>query len=97
MENNINDKDSQPPEPDFNFFITSISLQASIALGVLENPVTHKKEENIPQAKFLIDTLSMLKEKTKSNLDAEESSLLDTLLYELRLQYVAKTKKETGQ
>lgn len=83
-----------PPEPDFNFFITTLSLQAAIALGEVENPVTKKKEEDFTQAKFLIDTLGMLKDKTKGNLTAEEGNLLENVLYELRMQYIAKTKKE---
>jgi hypothetical protein len=53
------------PLPTFSFFITTLALQAAIALGQLENPVTDKKEENLPQAKFIIDTLDMLKQKTK--------------------------------
>jgi len=81
------------PEPDFNFFITTLSLQASIALGQVPNPVTNKKEEDLDQAKFLIDTLGMLKEKTKGNLNPEENRLLENLLYELRMQYIAKTSK----
>lgn len=79
-----------PPEPDFNFFVTTLSIQASIALGQVPNPATNKKEENLEQAKFLIDTLGMLKEKTKGNLNAEETNLLENLLYELRMQYVTK-------
>jgi uncharacterized protein YjaG (DUF416 family) len=81
-----------PPEPDFNFFITSLALQATIALGVIENPMTNKKEENLIQAKFLIDTLGVLKDKTKGNLTNEEEKLLENVLYELRMQYVGKTK-----
>ena len=81
-----------PPEPDFNFFITSLALQTSIALGVIENPMTNKKEENLIQAKFLIDTLGVLKDKTKGNLTNEEEKLLENVLYELRMQYVGKTK-----
>ncbi|MCK9602861.1 MAG: DUF1844 domain-containing protein [Candidatus Omnitrophica bacterium] len=81
-----------PPEPDFSFFITTLSLQASIALGVIPNPATNAKEEDSSQAKFLIDTLGMLKEKTKGNLTAEETSLLENVLYELRMQYVNKSK-----
>ncbi len=83
-----------PPEPDFNFFITTLALQASIALGQVPNPVTNKTEEDNAQAKFLIDTLGMLKEKTKGNLTAPESTLLENLLYELRVQYIAKQKGE---
>jgi len=80
-----------PPEPDFSFFITTLALQASIALGQVPNPVTNKTEEDLTQARFLIDTLGMLKEKTVGNLSAEEGSLLENLLYELRTRYVAKS------
>lgn len=86
-----------PMEPDFSFFITTLSLQASIDLGVVSNPASNKKEENLVQAKFLIDTLGMLKEKTKGNLNPEETSLLENVLYELRMQYIAKTKKGDGK
>jgi hypothetical protein len=79
-----------PPEPDFNFFITTLSLQASISLGQVPNPATNKTEEDLSQAKFIIDTLGMLKEKTEGNLKPEESNLLDNLLYELRMQYINK-------
>ena len=82
-----------PPEPDFNFFITTLSLQASIALGAVPNPATNKTEEDLTQARFLIDTLAMLKEKTKGNLTPEETNLLENLLYELRMQYIAKQKE----
>lgn len=83
---------SIPPEPDFSFFITTLALQASIFLGQVANPATNKKEEDLPQAKFIIDTLGMLKEKTKGNLTQEESNLLENVLYELRMQYISKTK-----
>jgi hypothetical protein len=80
------------PEPTFSFFVTTLSVQASISLGFLENPATKKKEENLEQAKFLIDTLTMIQEKTKGNLNNEESTLLENLLYELRNAYIAKTQ-----
>lgn len=83
-----------PPEPDFNFFITTLALQASIALGQVPNPATNKTEEDPQQAKFLIDTLGMLQEKTKGNLNADEAKLLENLLYELRMQYVSKIQGE---
>ena len=82
-----------PPEPDFNFFITTLALQASISLGQVDNPATNKKEEDLTQVKFLIDTLAMLKEKTKGNLTQEEGALLENLLYELRMAYISKTAK----
>ncbi|MCM8791743.1 MAG: DUF1844 domain-containing protein [Candidatus Omnitrophica bacterium] len=85
--------DSSQEEPSFSFFITSLGLQASIALGNIPNPITNCKDENIKQARLLIDTLAILKEKTKGNLSLEEENLLNNLLYELRIQYINKTKK----
>ncbi|MDD5120101.1 MAG: DUF1844 domain-containing protein [Candidatus Omnitrophica bacterium] len=79
-----------PPEADFKFFITTLTLQASIALGHIANPSTGKTEKDPAQAKFLIDTLAMLQEKTKGNLTKEETDLLENLLYELRLAYLGK-------
>ncbi len=79
-----------PPAPDFKFFITTLTLQASIALGHMANPTTEKVEEDLTQAKFLIDTIGMLQEKTKNNLTKDETELLENLLYELRLAYVDK-------
>ena len=92
LEKPAND-DFIPPIPDFSFFITTLALQASVSLGVVENPATNKKELNLPQAKFLIDTIGMLQEKTKGNLTEEETKLLDGILYELRLNYVSQTKE----
>lgn len=82
---------------DFNFFVTTMGLQASIFLGVLENPVTKKKGEDLTQAKFIIDTLEMIKEKTSGNLTQEENNLLENVLYELRMQYVEKTKDKEAK
>jgi len=78
--------------PDFKFFVTTLAIQAAISLGVMNNPVTNQKEENITQAKFIIDTLDMLKDKTKGNLDKEESETIENMLYDLRMQYIEKSK-----
>ncbi len=86
-------KNAIPKVPDFKFCITSFALQAAIFLGAIENPVTNKKEENLPQAKLIIDTLDILKEKTQGNLLPEEASMLDNLLCELKTQYTTKTNK----
>ncbi|MBU0547586.1 MAG: DUF1844 domain-containing protein [Candidatus Omnitrophica bacterium] len=83
-----------PPEPDFKFFVTTLALQASIALGHMANPETKKTQKDPVQAKFIIDTLGILQEKTKGNLTPEETNLLENLLYELRVAYLA---PETGE
>ena len=82
-----------PPEPNFAFFITTMAMQSAIALGDTENPGSGKKEENLPQAKFMIDILGMLQDKTKNNLSPEESSMLEGILYELRMRYVQKSNE----
>jgi len=87
------EKESIPPEPSFNFFISTLALQASIFLGQIPNPATNKTEKNLAQAKFIIDTLGMLKDKTRNNLDAEENNLLENILYELRIQYMSASKE----
>ena len=82
-----------PSKPDFKFFITTLAIQASINLGVLENPLTNKKQENMPQAKLLIDTLEMLQEKTRGNLNKEETDSLNNILAELNAQYTSKVNR----
>lgn len=85
------------PEADFTFFVTTLALQATIALGQIANPATNKKEEDRTQAKFIIDTLGMLKDKTSGNLSAEEDKVLDNVLYELRMQYVSQPAKDSKE
>jgi len=88
--------EKEKPEPDFSFFITTLAAQASIALGDMVNPVTQEIEENLTQAKLIIDTLGILKDKTQGNLNIEEDSLLDKLLYELKARYLSKSGKNNG-
>ncbi|MCX5657666.1 MAG: DUF1844 domain-containing protein [Candidatus Omnitrophica bacterium] len=80
------------PEPDFKLFLSSLGMQALIALGELENPVTNKKELELNQAKYLIDIIGVLKDKTRNNLDKDEEGMLENLLYQLRTLYVTKSK-----
>lgn len=82
-----------PPEADFGFFVTTLAIQASIFLGVTANPASGKVEKDIAQAKFIIDTLGMLKEKTKGNLAQEEADMLENILYELRVAYLSKREE----
>jgi uncharacterized protein YjaG (DUF416 family) len=79
---------------DFSFFISSLAMQASIALGAIAHPITNKVEQNLSHAKLIIDTMSILKEKTAGNLTTDEDSLLDKFIYELKMQYA---KKEETQ
>lgn len=68
------------------------SYEAGIGLGLVPNPLTEKVEQNLAQAKHVIDVLEVLRTKTEGNLDDEEKKYLMTLLYDLRMQYVAKSR-----
>jgi hypothetical protein len=60
--------------------------------GDFPDPVSRKAEKNLIAAKQTIDILGLLQTKTEGNLDENEKSLLDGLLFELRMRYV----KEKG-
>ena len=86
--NNIEEK-LKDAGKDFSIFITGLSMQALISLGEIPNPLdNNKKDKNLNQAKYMIDTLDMIKEKTKGNLNQTEERLLDGVLYELRIKYL---------
>jgi hypothetical protein len=76
------------PPMDFTTFCLSLASSAMIHLGQAPNPENGKSEANLPLAKQTIDILELLEEKTRGNLTAEESRLVSTLLYDLRMRYV---------
>ncbi len=80
------------PDASFSLFISSLVTQALISLGEVDSPFSKKNEQNLDQAKFTIDTLQIIKDKTTGNLTGEETKLLDTALYDLRMRYVEKSK-----
>ena len=86
------DKDETYHQPTFGVFLSSLSMQAMIAMGKIENPVTKKIEKNCDQARFLIDTLGIIEEKTKGNLTPEENTALAEYLFNLRMMYVEAKK-----
>lgn len=75
-------------EPSFTIFLSSLSMQAMIAMGKIENPLTGKTEKNCEQARFLIDTLEIIKKKTQGNVTCDEEKFLDDSLFNLRMMYV---------
>lgn len=84
-------------EVNFTNYITSLGFQAMIFLGEIPSPMTNKDETNLDQAKFLIDTMSLIKDKTKGNLTKEEDNLLNASVYELQMKYVEKIQAEQNQ
>ena len=72
----------------FSTFVLGLSTQALLHLGEIPNPMTHALERDLGAAKHVIDILGILQEKTRSNLEPGEESLLDSVLYDLRMRYV---------
>jgi uncharacterized protein YjaG (DUF416 family) len=67
---------------------------AMMSMGKLKHPVSDKIERNLELAKISIDTLDMLKVKTKGNLSSYEEKFLDEVLRELKLNYVDEVNKD---
>ncbi len=81
------------PEVTLATFIFSLSSSALVHLGEIPEPETNKTRVDLPIAKQIIDTLGMLQEKTKGNLDQDEERLLKSVLYDLRMRYIQKSGK----
>ena len=75
---------------DFSTFVLSLSTTALYQMGRVPDPETGEKTSppNLPFARQAIETLQMLERKTRGNLDKEESKLIESLLYEVRMRYV---------
>ena len=76
------------PEVTFSNFVFSLSTQALIQLGEIQDPESGKTLKNLSLAKQTIDLIGILQEKTKGNLTKEEEALVNNALYDLRMRYV---------
>lgn len=85
------DDESLPPI-NFSTFVMSLSTQALLCLGDLPDPTDGEVRTDLSAARELIDILGMLKDKTTGNLDPSESSLLEKILFDLRMRYVRRAR-----
>lgn len=92
---NLDQTSTEPldyPLVNFTNFVISLSTSALFHFGDFPEQEGGRVEKNLPAAKQTIDILDMLHEKTKGNLDPNEASLIQGVLYELKMRYV----KEKG-
>jgi hypothetical protein len=80
------------PPPSFSLLVATFGSQAMVALGQIPNPLDGKTEVRPDLAKHAIDMLVIIQEKTFGNLSPEEASLLENMLHQLRMAYVAVKK-----
>ena len=73
---------------DFATHILSLASSAFVALGTVPAPSGETEETDLETARYLIDVLGMLEDKTKGNLDDAETKLLQSLVYDLRVAFV---------
>ena len=101
MTNKKSDDGSRPaaqggvelPRLDFSTFVLSLSTSALYQMGLVAGP--DGSNAPVPDrelARQTIDTLEMLAEKTRGNLGEQESKLMESLLYELRMRFVESEK-----
>ena len=79
-------------EIDFSGFVLSLATTGMVHLGAIPDPVSGKREENLPGARQMIAVLTVLREKTRGNLSNEESKLLDGLIYEMQMGFMRQSK-----
>lgn len=75
-------------EASFSMLTMSIASSAAMSLGLVPNHQTNKTEVDKNMAKFNIDLLIMLKEKTKNNLTSDEVKFLESVISDLQLKFV---------
>ncbi len=87
----IDDEEEIPGAEDpasFVNFLSTLATNAAAALGAMPHPATGQRSLDLETAKYWLDVLAMLSEKTRNNLHPQESRLLEGLLGDLRMQYV---------
>lgn len=77
----------------FITLVSSFYIACWQQLGKVANPLTGKIERNLEQAKYSIDILIVLKEKTKGNLTNEEENSLNQAIANLQMNYVDESNK----
>jgi hypothetical protein len=77
-----------PPELTFAAFLWSLSEQALAALGEVPDPSSGQVSRDLLLAQQMIDIISMLRDKTRGNLDAQEQAMLKEILSGLQMKYV---------
>ena len=87
-------EDHPLPGGNFQLFLTRLSFQGMLSLGLMENPVTGTKQVNLAQAKMILEDLQMLQDKTRGNLDTDEQQHMDKVVSDFqRLMDATETRE----
>ena len=93
----VRNKEGRCVMPDITFpsLVLSFNTTALFHMGELAHPESGQKVVDLELAKNAIDTLTILQEKTKGNLENDENELLTRVLYELKMRFV-QASRESG-
>lgn len=80
------------PEVSFVSLVLSLNTTALFHMGELAHPESGQKAVDLELAKHTIDTMSMLADKTRGNLDGQENELMTKVLYELKMRFIKATE-----
>ncbi len=83
---------SRLPEASFLSLANMLAVEAAMHLGLIQSPGEEAPPADLEAARHLLDMLGILQAKTRGNLTGEEDNLLENILADLRMQFVAISK-----
>lgn len=83
-------------KPTFLTLIQMFQLEGMVALGKMLNPASNEITRNLDHARYVIDIIEVLKEKTEGNLSDDERRFTDQTLSTLRLNYLEETERPSA-
>lgn len=81
----------EPEGVDFTMLINAMAQPALLYLGEIPHPATGQATLDLEGARIQIDMLDLLRVKSRGNLTPQEENLLESVLYQLRMRYVARS------
>jgi hypothetical protein len=82
-------QDPQLPPASFELLVTTLATEAIASLGQVPHPATGQLHNQPQHAKYVIDTIDVLRQKTRGNLTPDEQQMIDGVLHQLRMAFVS--------
>jgi Domain of unknown function (DUF1844) len=84
------------PKADLTSLLVMLYGDAMANLGQAPDPTSGRPHVDLEQARFAIDLLAMLQDKTRGNRTPDESAVLDEMLTTLRMGFVRLSQARRG-
>jgi hypothetical protein len=85
--------DLGPQDLTFASFVVGLSTEALALMGEMPHPATGERIHDLIGAQQIIDIIAILQDKTRGNLSPDEETLIDAILFDLRMKYVEKARQ----